>query len=95
MGMPRYRDDPFDEAQINVDEYQIFKLVTRHGDLHTVSYRAVPQPPRWNHHFKALPDNVWRHPNSGPITVPKNVPISVGIRQKLAVRHSTIVYDVI
>lgn len=31
----------------------------------------------------------------GAITVPKNVPISLGIRQKLMVRHRTLVYDVI
>ena len=62
MGMTRYRDDPFDEARINVDEYQIFKLVTRHGDLHTVSYRAVSQPPRRNHHLPALPDSIWQTP---------------------------------
>jgi len=58
MGMTRYRDDPFDEARINVDEYQIFKLVTRHGDLHTVSYRAVLQPPGCNHRLQAVPDRV-------------------------------------
>lgn len=29
------------------------------------------------------------------MSVPKNVPISVGIRQKLTVRHRTMVYDVI